>query len=179
LEPLLAPGAPVLDLGCVCGVPVARRLARRHPLTGVDISPVQIERARQNVPTAHFLCADMATLDLAPQSLAAVVSFYTIIHLPLDEQPALLRNIGRWLQPGGYLMATVGHSAWTGQEDGWLGGGNAMYWSHAGEDTYLAWLAAAGLTVLWTRFVPEGVAGHTLILAQKVESTAEAQRTQR
>jgi len=25
LEPLLAPGSPVLDLGCGCGVPVARR----------------------------------------------------------------------------------------------------------------------------------------------------------
>lgn len=166
LEPLLPPGAPVLDLGCGCGVPVARRLAARHPLTGVDISPVQIKRARQNVPDAHFVCADMATLDLPPGSLAAVVSFYAIIHLPLSEQPGLLARIRRWLWPGGYLMATVGHEAWTGQEDDWLQGGVSMCWSHADEATYRAWLVDAGFEVLWTRFVPEGEGGHTLVLAR-------------
>ncbi|WP_211343155.1 class I SAM-dependent methyltransferase [Actinomadura pelletieri] len=42
----------VLDLGCGCGVPVARRLtAAGHQVTGVDISDVQIERARSLVVT--------------------------------------------------------------------------------------------------------------------------------
>lgn len=167
LEPLLAPGSPVLDLGCGCGVPVARRLARTHPLTGVDISPVQIERARQNVPGARFLCADMAAVEFPAQSFAAIVSFYAIIHLPLAEQPGLFRSIFTWLQPGGYLMATVGHEAWTGQEEGWLGGSATMYWSHAAEADYVAWLEEAGLQLLWARFVPEGTGGHTLLLAQR------------
>jgi hypothetical protein len=54
-------------------------------------------------------------------SLAAVVSFYAIIHLPVEEQPALFAHIYRWLRPGGYLLATVGHRAWTGTEEEWLG----------------------------------------------------------
>ena len=34
----LPPGAAVLDLGCGTGVPVARALAKRFAVTGVDIS---------------------------------------------------------------------------------------------------------------------------------------------
>jgi SAM-dependent methyltransferase len=52
----------VLDIGCGCGVPVARRLAAAgHHVTGVDISDVQVERARRLVPGAVFLRADAAT----------------------------------------------------------------------------------------------------------------------
>src|SRR4249920_445047 len=52
-------GGRVLDLGCGCGVPVARALAAEFRVTGVDLSPVQIERARRLVPGATFAIADM------------------------------------------------------------------------------------------------------------------------
>ncbi|PWR06533.1 hypothetical protein DKT68_22055 [Micromonospora acroterricola] len=55
----LPASAAALDLGCGCGVPVARFLADAgHHVTGVDISDVQIERARHLVPTGTFLRAD-------------------------------------------------------------------------------------------------------------------------
>ena len=37
LERRLAADAAVLDLGCGSGVPVARRLAKRYRVTGVDL----------------------------------------------------------------------------------------------------------------------------------------------
>jgi hypothetical protein len=40
-----------------------------------------------------------------------------------------------------------------------------MHWSHADRATYLAWLKETGFKVLWTRFIPEGTGGHTLVLA--------------
>ena len=59
----------VLDLGCGCGVPVARDLvAAGHRVTGVDISDVQIQRARHLVPAATFRRADATTLHLPPES---------------------------------------------------------------------------------------------------------------
>jgi SAM-dependent methyltransferase len=166
LAPLLEPGAPVLDLGCGCGIPVARDLATWFRVTGVDVSEVQIERARSLVPQAEFLCADMTQVDFAPGSFAAVVAFYSIIHVPLEEQPDLLRKVRRWLRPGGYFMATVGHTAWTGTEDNWLVSGATMFWSHTDAPTYHRWLAESGFSVLWSRFVPEGNSGHTLLLAR-------------
>ena len=42
-----------------------------------------------------------------------------------------------------------------------------MYWSHADQATYLAWLDDAGFDALWIRFIPEGDGGHTLLLARK------------
>lgn len=159
----------VLDLGCGNGLPTAKLLADTGcAVTGVDISPVQIARARELVPQATFICADMTELDFPASTFAAIVSFYAIIHIPLAEQPALFANIHRWLQSGGYLMATVGADAWTGTEENWLQVPDApMYWSHADAATYRQWLEDHGFVIQWTRFVPEGQAGHSLVLARK------------
>jgi 2-polyprenyl-3-methyl-5-hydroxy-6-metoxy-1,4-benzoquinol methylase len=87
LAPHLAPGDAVLDLGCGCGVPVARELARHHSVTGVDISPVQIERARRLVPAGEFHCADMVQVELPDAAYAAVFCCYALIHVPMAEHP--------------------------------------------------------------------------------------------
>ncbi len=175
LEKQVAPGSPVLDLGCGCGVPVARRLAQRFAVTGIDLSPVQIARARKLVPAAIFLCADMSTVQFPDESLAAITCLFALIHLPLEEQPALLRNVRRWLRPGGLLLATLGHRAWTGLEKDWLGvKGGDMWWSHADIATYRRWLADAGLRVEGETFVPEGTGGHTFVLATRQGSVVTA-----
>ena len=56
----------MLELGCGGGTPETRRLAERFALTGVDISPRQVERARAAIPEAEFLCADFTELELPP-----------------------------------------------------------------------------------------------------------------
>jgi len=162
---LLDDGDPVLDLGCGCGVPATAILAERFAVTGVDISAVQIERARRLVPAGRFLCKDMTNVEFPPESFRAIVSFLAIIHVPIEEQRGVFRKLSRWLRPGGFLLATVGFRAWTGTEDNWHGA--RMYWSHADRQTYLAWLQEAGFQVLWTRFIPEGTSGHTLLLAKR------------
>jgi ubiquinone/menaquinone biosynthesis C-methylase UbiE len=164
----LPTGGSVLDLGCGCGIPVARWLVTRgYPVTGIDLSSAQIDRARRLVPGAVFMEADMTTLDLPDQGFDAVAMFYSIIHVPSEDQPALLGRLHRWLLPGGWLIATVGHRAWTGTEEDWLRPGVRMYWSHGSRETYLRWFREAGFRIELDRLVPEGDGGHTLILAQK------------
>jgi cyclopropane fatty-acyl-phospholipid synthase-like methyltransferase len=170
LAPLLAdlpPRATVLDLGCGAGVPATKILAERFRVIGVDISPVQIERARHLVPNAEFIVADMTTVEFPPESFDAVVSLYAVIHVPLAEQPPLFARIHRWLRPGGYFLATVGAGAYTGTEDDWLVPGVRMYWSHADEETYRGWLDDLGFRLIERTFVPEGDSGHVLVLAAK------------
>ena len=158
----------VLDVGCGCGVPVARFLdAAGHRVTGVDISDVQIERARRLVPGATFLRADATEVELPPASLDAVVCLYALIHMPLGEQPRLIDRIARWLRPGGWLLVTTGSDAWTGTEENWLDGGATMWWSHADAVTYRSWLQWAGLRITSEELVPEGSGGHTLFRAQR------------
>ena len=158
----------VLDIGCGCGVPVARRrTGAGYGVTGVDISDVQIERARQLVPAASFIRADATELDFPTGSFDAVICLYALIHMPLDRQPPLLRLISRWLRPGGWFLITTGQDAWTGTEDNWLGGPAAMWWSHADADTYRSWISRAGMEIISQQFVPEGDGGHALFWARR------------
>lgn len=167
LEPRLASGSRVLDLGCGCGIPVSKELSKKFKVHGVDISPRQIERARQLVPEAEFQCADVTELAFPPNSFEAVVAFFSIIHIPLEEQPALFDSLADWLAPDGYLLATLGWRAWTGTEPDWRGvEGATMYWSHSDGDTYRRWLTERGFEIVQDEFYPEDDSGFTFILAQ-------------
>ncbi|MGD0587720.1 MAG: class I SAM-dependent methyltransferase [Thermoplasmata archaeon] len=162
--------AKVLDLGCGTGVPAARLLSRRFRVTGVDLSDVQIRRARRLVAGATFLRADMCDVDFAPGTFAAVVSLYSLIHVPREQHRALLRKITKWLPPGGWFLAILGHARYEGSEAGWLGSDARMYWSHYDAATYRRWLRAEGFRVVREKFIPEGDGGHQLFLARKKRS---------
>ena len=114
-------GARVLELGCGGGSSATKRLAQRFAVSGVDISPRQVERARAAIPEAEFVCADFTELELPAGSFAAVASFYVFNHVPRELLAPLLGDIHAWLVPGGWLLAAFGQSdnaGWTGE---WLG----------------------------------------------------------
>ncbi len=142
---LPAGGAKVLDLGCGAGIPVARDLvALGHGVVGVDGSARQIRQARQNVPAATFIEADMCELAFDAGSFDAVGAFYSITHLPPTRQGPLIAKIASWLKPGGVFVASFGVGAageWVGE---WLG--TTMFFGHAGETEILKFLGDAGLS---------------------------------
>jgi len=162
-------GSRILDLGCGCGIPAAQELSQQHGVTGVDFSSVQIQRARQLVPEADFICADMTELGFPPQTFDAALSWYALIHVSLEEQHRLLSRIATWLKPHGWLPCTVGHRAVTDIEENWLGvPGGTMFWSHADQKTYERWLTESGFRIDESVFIPEGDGGHAAMLAQRV-----------
>ncbi len=166
----LDPESRVVDLGCGCGVPVARDLtAAGHRVTSVDVSEVQIRRARHLVPAGTFIRADATTVQLPSESYHAVVALYSLIHMPLSAQPALLRAIAGWLVVDGLLLLSAGWGAWTGSETGWLGGDATMLWSHADVATYRRWLGEAGFQVVAEELVSEGNSGHSLFWARRAD----------
>lgn len=170
LRPLmraLPRGSRVLDLGCGNGDPVARLLCSRFALTGIDISDVQIRRARALLPRARFLRADMTAVRFAPGSFDAVVAFYSMIHVPVRKQRPLIRRVSRWLGPRGMFLGVLGKTAWTGRETSWLGMNTPMFWSHTDAGTYDRWLRAEGFQILRRKYIPEGDSGHELFLARK------------
>jgi SAM-dependent methyltransferase len=131
-------------------VPTTQRLAQRFAVTGVDILAQHIALVRRNVPTATFVQADMAALDLPPAVFDAVAAFYSIIHVPREEHAALLHDIATWLRPGGLLVATMGAgSTEAAVEPDWLG--VPMYFSHFDGTTNRRFVEDARLRIISAR----------------------------
>ena len=148
LASLLPRQAVVLDLGCGAGVPVTRWLSDRgFAVTGVDVSARQLDLARNYVPEATFIKADMTEVTFAPGSLDAVVAFHSIIHVPRTEHPALLERVHRWLRPEGAFLATMTLTDYEGRDDDWEGWGAPMLWSHYDGDTNVTMLREAGFGI--------------------------------
>jgi len=168
LDRLILPGSRVLDLGCGNGLPVARELAKRHQVTGLDLSAVQIERARGLVPAARFVCADMTEAAFEPGSFDAVTAFFSIINVPAAEQPGLFRRIAGWLAPGGAFLAILGKCACTLVERDWRGvKGATMYWSHAGLPQSRRSIAEAGMQIVEEGSEPaKGSPGFAVVIAR-------------
>lgn len=165
----LAPGARVLELGCGAGSAETALLAKRFDVTGVDISPEQIRRARENVPGIELMQADLLELELPDESFDAVCSFYVFNHVPREHLGGLLGRIRGWLRPGGLAMNAFGvgdNPGWTGE---WLGAETFFAGFEAAENTRLA--KAAGLTMLRDEVVtfvePEGSVEFQWILARR------------
>ena len=159
LDARLRDRADVLELGCGRGVPGTRELARRHRVTGVDISAVQIELARHHVPEASFVHADAVDLDIAAASLDAVVALYFFGHVPRNEQRDLAHRIVGWLKEGGLLLATFGAGE-AGEEvdEDWLG--TPMYFASLGGEAYVRLLREAGLQPVREEVVVQHEPGH-------------------
>ena len=174
-EQRIAPGARVLELGCGNGIPVARELAKRHRVTGVDISETQILRARVLVPGAEFVCADMTSVVFEPASFDAVTAFFSIINVPLEEQPLLIRNVASWLKAGGHFLAIVGKIQGTWIERDWRGvKGVSMYYSHAGLAETRASFTAAGFEIVEEGTEPtNGDPGFAVLVARKADGTSD------
>ncbi|OAG12152.1 methyltransferase domain-containing protein [Paraphaeosphaeria sporulosa] len=152
--------ATLLELGCGAGVPSTKTfLDNPTPsihVTANDLSTVQLDLARQHLADhvesgkVTLIPGDMLALDFPPRSFDAVTGFYSIIHLPRDEQVLLMQKIVGWLKPGGYFLANFADEEqeshvmekWLGEEKGWT------FWSGWGAEGSAKMVADAGLEVL-------------------------------
>ncbi|MBW4717500.1 class I SAM-dependent methyltransferase [Saccharothrix obliqua] len=105
----LPESARVLDIGSGTGRPVAAALTGAgHRVLGVDVSDRMVAIAREQVPDADFVRADIREWDSAAGSWDAVCAFFSFLQMTRDEVLRLLDRGARWLKPGGLLaVATV------------------------------------------------------------------------
>ena len=170
---VLEDGAAVLDIGCGAGAPVAKTLAERFRVTGVDISDSMISLAKANVPTGTFMRSDIMSVEFAPSTFDAATAFYSIFHVPRKEHPTLLRRIYEWLKPGGYLLCLLPHYDEETYLDEFFG--STMYWSSYALEEYIHFLKHTGFDLLEESFVGSGFdeavvaepETHPIVFAQK------------
>jgi SAM-dependent methyltransferase len=112
---------PVLEIGCGPGH-VARYLHERDVhVSGLDLSQRMVEIARKRNPAIEFSIGDMAWLELDDDSLAGVVAFYSLIHIPRASVLDVLRELRRVIRSGGTLLVAVHGGDGTARNDEFLG----------------------------------------------------------
>jgi ubiquinone/menaquinone biosynthesis C-methylase UbiE len=172
--------AKMLELGCGAGIPATRFVLQNEKpiihVTGNDISAAQLDLARSNLADYEdrldLLEGDMLALAFPDSTFDVVTGFYSIIHLPREEQTQIMHKIFRWLKPGGLFLANFGveelptfeQDRWLDHEKGW------MFWSGWGADASLKMVKDVGLDVLLQeKQQDQGDAEFMWVLASKAE----------
>lgn len=98
-------GKKVADIGCGDGS--LTRLMTRHgaSVIGVECSPAQLKRARDQKPTGNEIYCEGLGEDLsfADDELDMVVFFNSLHHIAIDNQDKALSEAARVLKPGGMV----------------------------------------------------------------------------
>ena len=145
---LIGPGASVLDIGCGPGH-IGRYLADRGlAASGLDLSPGMVARARQLNPGMNVTQGSMLALPFPDGSFAAIVAFYSIIHLSRADAPRALAEFFRVLQPGGHLLLAFHGGQGEVHRDEWFGEPVRVHATFFESEEMAGWLRAAGFTVL-------------------------------
>lgn len=110
LIPFLSSEDFILDAACGDGVGVKHLIDRGFKnITGVDINPNKIERAKNYVSNAHLICSDIKCIDLPDHTFDAVWCSHTLEHC--DEPFETLKEFKRLLKAKGAIYIIVPYPA--------------------------------------------------------------------
>ena len=99
----LAAGDVIADVGCGPGQVTAHLASRGARAIGLDLSPVMCATGAR-ATSLPFCAADMTALPIRSRTVAAIISFYAVIHLGPAERAAAYREFARALRPGGCAL---------------------------------------------------------------------------
>ncbi len=95
---------PVLDLGCGPGHITGHLRSLGVDATGIDMVPEFIAHARAAHPGGTYRLGSIERLDVADHSVAGILAWYSLIHLPPEELDGVLAGFRRVIAPGGTLV---------------------------------------------------------------------------
>lgn len=125
----LRPTDRILDVGCGAGTLLCfltRKVGFREPAQGVDITPEQVELARQVITANHLegkvvvQAGSALALPFPDASFDVVVSSHVLHNLSDENLAVLFAEVRRVLKPGGRFIA-------------WAFGSDRAWWSRLGK----------------------------------------------
>ncbi len=136
------------DVGCGPGRVTAHLQRLGLEVFGIDLSPAMVGVARRDHPGLRFEVGSMTDLDLPDASLAGLLAWYSLIHVPDDAVPGVLEGFHRVLQAGGVVLLgfKVGDSR-RHVMSGYGGHPTALVVHHRPVEVVERWLAEAGFHV--------------------------------
>lgn len=97
----------VLDLGCGPGHLTGYLRSRGVDAAGIDAVPGFIAHARAAHPDGEYHLGSLADLDADDHSVAGILAWYSLIHLPPPDLDTVLDGFRRVMAPGGTLVVGV------------------------------------------------------------------------
>ncbi len=107
----------VLDIGFGTGVLSSKLYAHGHEIDGIDFSSKMISIAQSKMPAANLFEWDISTglpSHILKNTYDAIISTYTLHHLPDDEKIAFISGLIPLLKKGGKLL--IGDIAFKNRE---------------------------------------------------------------
>ena len=144
--------ASVCDAGCGPGHIGAFLADKGLTVTGIDLSPAMIVRARELHPNVTFEVGTMTALEAADGRWQGLIAFYSLIHLTSDQElRAALHEFHRTVVDGGLLLVAVhlgDHGDATVHADDMLGVSVDMDFRFFEADQLAAEITSAGFTAV-------------------------------
>lgn len=105
----IAPETKVLDLCCGSGQTTQFLVQRSQQVTGLDASPLSIQRAKQNVPQAEYVEAFAEKMPFADGSFDVVHTSAAMHEMEPQQLRQILQEVHRVLKPGGWFTMVDFH----------------------------------------------------------------------
>ena len=143
-----APTAACGGSPCRADYNVIRQGGMHVSAPDTDATSGMIEVARRDYPGARFDVGSMTDLALADASMAGLVAWYSLIHIPDEEIGSVLAQFHRVLRPGGPLL--IGFHVGDGSRlktEGYGGHPMKVYVHRRQHGQMIAWLTDAGFAV--------------------------------
>lgn len=160
-----ADGGPVVEVGCGPGHVTAYLAEAGADAFGIDLSPAMVEQARARFPHGAYEVGDLRRL-MRPTTAtgwAAVLGWYSLIHLASSELPDAVGALTRPLAPGGWLVLGMHAGVEVRHNDDWFDVPIDLDFVFHEPDEIVAVVEAAGLgDIEWYRRGP---------IAERGEST--------
>ena len=94
----------ILEVGAGPGEVAAFLMEQGATCLATDLSPEMVAVGKHCCPELDFEVQDFFNLAYKEASFAAVLAFYAIVNLQLEEVPAMLKEVFRVLKPGGLFF---------------------------------------------------------------------------
>jgi uncharacterized protein len=148
---------PVVEVGCGPGHVTAYLAEAGADATGLDVTPEMVEEARRRYPDGVYEAGDLRSLmrPVTATGWAAVLGWYSLIHLAASELPAAVEALVRPLRSDGWLVLALHAGSEVRHADTWFDHEVDLdFVLHEPADV-VALVTAAGLTdVEWYRRGP-------------------------
>jgi SAM-dependent methyltransferase len=143
-----AGGGPVADVGCGPGYVTQHLHDLGVDAFGIDLSPKMIALARRDHPELRFEVGTMTDLDLPDHSVAGILAFWSVIHVPDAAVPTVFEQFRRVLRPDGRLLVGfhVGDQT-VHSSEGYTGRPIDVDTYRRRPDVVAGWLRDAGFTI--------------------------------